>query len=162
MECLRIFAQAVHWLYTNGFFALLQLIIVFVGLAFTVHQVAHATRTFQASVVGQLATQSNNLQWEILKDADLRPIILGANTEADARRAAVMGIAINHFATIYDLHLLGGIPPGTWESFEKDLKGTLAAPAFRQRWAQLKIGHRREFVAYVDSFLVPNNAPQAR
>lgn len=154
MECLEYFAESVKWLYSNGFFALFQLIVVILGIGFTVHQIKHAARSFEAGVVGQLAAQSTNLQWEFVKDKELLPVIVGAVPrwkEADVRRSVAMGIVINHFAAMYDLYLLGGIPDGVWRSFSEDLKSTMAAPAMQQRWGQLKRWHRPEFVTYVDA-----------
>jgi hypothetical protein len=162
MDCLECVADGVRWLYTNGFFALFQLVIVILGLGFTVYQIRHAARTFEAGVVGQLTAQSSNLQWEFVKDAELLPVITGVVPrwkEADVRRSAAIGIVINHFAAMYDLYLLGGIPDGVWKSFAEDLKATLGAPAMRQRWAQLKRYHRAEFVAYVDATIASSDAP---
>src|SRR5947209_8026968 len=145
MECLQSVADGVKWLYTNGFFALFQLIVVILGIGFTVHQIKQAAKTFKTGVVGQLTAQSSNLQWEFVKDKELLPVIVGAiaeGKEADMRRAAAIGIVINHFAAMYDLYLLGGVPEAVWRSFAVDLKASLGAPAMRQRWAQLKEFHR--------------------
>src|SRR5439155_13049655 len=97
---------------------------------------------------------SANLQLEVIKDQDLRPLLnLPARPTGDDKRAAVLGLIINHYALIYDLKRLGGIPEDIWMTFEKDLRDAASGPLFRGRWAQLKHAHRPDFVDLVENML---------
>lgn len=144
----------------SGLLNLVQTIAVVAALGFTAYQIAQAADSFRATVVSDISSQSAALQLEILKDPALRPILTGetpageaAQADAALKRGLAAGLVINHFALIYDLYQLDGIPEDVWQTFANDMAGTLRSPGFRQRWAQVKRDHRPSFVAYVDKLL---------
>lgn len=119
-------------------------------LGFTVWQIKRAIDAYQASTVSQIAARSEELQWRILKDPDLSELLTGnPNPTTLQQQEIAVGMVINHFATMYDLHRLGGIPPEPWTAFKLDIKATLDRPLFRKRWQQLKQYHRSDFVKFV-------------
>jgi hypothetical protein len=145
----------IKWLYDNGVFTLIQALLVFGGLVFTGYQLRGARRSFQATVISQISQRSAELQWEAIKAPELQLLMGVTNPTAEAKRGLAVGVVLNHFATIYDLWKLGGLPRPVWKTFEADLRQWANQPVFKERWPQLKEGHRKDFVALVDKLLSP-------
>jgi hypothetical protein len=153
-------ADWTKWLYENGIFSFAQAILVVGGLVFTGIQLRLARRSFQATVVGQVSDRSSRLQWDVMKDPDLQELlnIPSATSEnataiAKLRRERALGLILNHFAHIYDLRELGGIPDEIWSAFEADLGTFVSRPEFGERWSSLKAYHRPEFVGLVERLM---------
>jgi len=142
---------AVKWSYESGVTQLIQALLVFAGLFFTGYQLVQARRSFQATVVSQVSERSFRLQWEVMKDPELQPLLGFSNATAEEKRALAIGLIVNHFALIYDLWRLGGIPDEVWGTFESELRDMVSNPDFVNRWTQLKQGHRPDFIDLVDS-----------
>lgn len=134
-----------------------QTLVVAGALLATVYQVGQAQKAFQAATVAEISGRSDELQWRILRDEALSPLLTGSiKPDPRLERAIAAGMVINHFALLYDLRSLGGLPDQTWHSFEMDLRTTLGTPYFAERWANVKGEHDAGFVAYVDALLVSN------
>jgi hypothetical protein len=154
------------WLYDNGILAFTQAFLVVAGLFFAGNQLRLARRSFQATVVSQIGERSSQLQWEVIKDPELRPLLgfpsaTEDNTAAigEYKRALVSALILNHFAGIFDLWQLGGMPNELWDTFEIDLRRLVSRPEFNNRWSQLKRGHHPKFVRLVD-WLIAEKASQ--
>jgi hypothetical protein len=147
--------STVKWLYDNGIFTLIQALLVFGGLIFTGYQLRGARRSFQATVISQISQRSVELQWEAIKEPTLQQLMGVTNSTAEAKRALFVGVILNHFATIYDLWKLGGLPRPVWRTFEADLRQWASQSVFQERWPQLREGHRQDFVALIDKFVSP-------
>lgn len=121
------------------------------ALVFTGLQIRDARLAYQATTVSQIASQSRELIWKVMEHPEIHPLILGSNASSERKQSVVAGIVINHFATIYDLWELGGIPDDVWESFAIDIRDTIRAPSFQKRWNTLKKFHKKSFVEFVDA-----------
>lgn len=148
--------DTVKWVNDNAGF--IQALLVFGGLLFAGYQLSQARRSFQATVVSQISERSAELQWAAIKDPELLPLLGVANPTAETKRALVLGVIINHYALVYDLWRLKGIPNHIWETFKSDLSKQVSQPDFHGRWLQLKRGHRPDFVSLVDSLLSESTA----
>lgn len=136
------------------FLAIVQTLGVIGGLVYAGYQLKQAKDAFQASTVSQLSERSADIQWKVLTTSDLAPLLAGGeNPDALQQQGIVAGMIINHFATLFDVRQLGGIPDEAWGSFEADLAYTMSRPAFRTRWKSLKGQHNQRFVSYVDGLL---------
>jgi hypothetical protein len=145
----------IKWLYDNGIFTFIQALLVFGGLIFTGYQLRGARRSFQATVISQISQRSTELQWEAIKEPALQPLMGVKNSTAETKRALAVGVILNHYATIYDLWKLGGLPRPVWKTFEADLRQWANQPDFQERWPRLREGHRKDFVALIDKFVSP-------
>lgn len=148
----------VKWFYENGMLAVMQAILVVGGLFFAGIQLMLARRSFQATVVGQVSDRSSRLQWDVMKDPDLQPLLgipsATAGSEiAELKRERALALILNHFAYIYDVWRLGGMPKQIWRTFQTDLGVLVSRPEFRGRWSRLKGYHRREFIGLVDQLI---------
>jgi hypothetical protein len=94
-----------------------------------------------------------------MKDAELQPLLGYPNPTADSKRALATGLIVNHFALLYDLWRLGGIPTELWKTLQIDLGVTASRPGFEERWRNLRRAHRPDFVHLVDN-LVSQTAHQ--
>jgi hypothetical protein len=151
--------HTVEWfksLYENGIFAFMQAVLVVAGLVFAGFQLRQARRSFQATVVSQISDQSSQLQREVMKDPELQPLLgFPRTTEesakvAERKRQLTSAQILNHFARIYDLWKLGGMPNEIWDTFQTDLGTLVSRPEFNHRWPRMKRWHRPGFVALVD------------
>jgi hypothetical protein len=155
----------IKWLNSNGIFALAQAVLVFVGLLFAGrqllfagNQLKQARRSFQATVVAAITDRTSQLQWEVIKDDELRPL-LGFPTTTDTsktveyKRALVIALIVNHYAYIFDLWRLGGVPDQVWDALKRDLRDWVSRPDFNERWSQLRQWHTRDFVDLVNGLI---------
>lgn len=125
-------------------------IAIVLTLIFTAEQARQAANAFRASTVSQIATNSQTLQWRVLENDDLRGMLVGVDTpDAGQLQAVAAGFVINNFATMFDLHELGGIPDDSWNAFKKDMKDTMESKLFRNQWEKLKCSQGPKFVKFV-------------
>jgi hypothetical protein len=119
----------VKWLYENGVLTFAQAILVFAGLLFTGYQLRLARRSFQATIISQVTERSSQLQWDVMQDSDLQPLLGFPDTErAEYKRKLAAARVVNNFASIFDLWQLGGMPNDTWRTFEADVGLSLPCP----------------------------------
>jgi hypothetical protein len=154
--------ESIKSLYENGLLAFIQAVLVVAGLFYAGRQLKLARRSFQATVVSQISERSSQLQLEVMKDVELQPLLgfpsaaeWNKNAIGKYKRALVSVMIINHFARIYDLWQLRGIPNEIWNAFEADLQDVVTHPTFGNTWSRLKNKgwHRPDFVALVDGLI---------
>ncbi|MCT7375895.1 hypothetical protein [Chelativorans salis] len=153
MQWLTEFAcMAAAWLGQN-FSTVIDTIAALIAagaLVFAAYQIKLAAQMYRASTVSHVTARSEELQWRILENEDLRPLLMGTTgLTPQVQQEMVAGMVINHFATMYDLYSLGGISTNAWEAFKADMKVTLSLPVFRRRWSKLKQFHAAEFRTFI-------------
>lgn len=119
---------------------------------FGAEQIRQSRAANEAAVASQVTARSADLQWRILLNSNLRPLLTGGETATAAQqRQVVAGLVINHFATLFALHQIHGIPDEIWNPLVIDMRQTLSRPDFRTRWETLREYHDAGFQHFVDS-----------
>ena len=114
--------------------------------AFSWHQLTLSRRALQASTVDRIFAATRDLQMRELGNPYLLKMRSGSSppTEFDKSRYFV-SIMINHYALIYDVFQLKGLPPEIWEELKHDMQDFFALPEVERMWAKVKRYHKGQF-----------------
>jgi hypothetical protein len=101
-----------------------------------------------------LAQASRELQWKVLEDDALHPILV-PNASSDGlsdevKREAIRGMLISHYAFAFEFRRLGQIPDSTWPALRVDMMEFFSAEPNKVRWKRVKEFYGREFQQFVD------------
>jgi hypothetical protein len=112
----------------------------------------------KANALGMIALAGRDLQWKVLADAALHPLLLPSASSAgmvDAEKQQIVrGMLISYYSFAFEFKLLGQIPEATWPAFVADMQDFFSQPPNRLRWNALKAVMSREFQRFVDHELL--------
>lgn len=117
-----------------------------------------AASAAKANALGMIAAAGRDLQWSVLADKALHPLLLPSASPAgmvDAeKQQLVRGMLISYYSFVFEFKLLGQIPEATWPAFIADMADFFSNPPNRTRWNQLKTVMSKEFQRFVDHELL--------
>jgi len=113
-----------------------------------------AAKAASTAALGAMNAASRELQWKVIEDTSLRPILLPEFSKdefTDAiKQALVRGMLISQYAFVYDFHALDLIPPSTWKGYTADMHEFFSKKDNLERWKQLEEYYPREFRTFVN------------
>lgn len=108
----------------------------------------------KASALGVIAAAGRQMQWNVLGDVALHPILLPSAPPAgmadDEKRQLVRGMLISYYSFVFEFKLLGQIPDAAWPAFVADMSDFFSHPPNRTRWNQMKAVMSKKFQDFVD------------
>jgi hypothetical protein len=127
----------------------------------TARQLRVAAEAYQAasqatlgSALGAVSAVSRELQWKVLQDKSLHPILVpssGSSGLTDSQKQnLVRGMLISNYAFIYELDRLGQVPKAAWPAMRVDMVEFFRAEPNLERWKALKEFYGAEFQNFVD------------
>ena len=113
-----------------------------------------AAKAASATALAALAQASRELQWKVLQDKSLQGILVpnvpDEGLADEAKREAVRGMLISHYAFAFEFRRLGQIPDSTWPALRVDMMEFFSVEPNKVRWKQVKEFYGREFQDFVD------------
>ena len=111
-----------------------------------------AANAAKANALGMIAAAGREMQWRVLGDKALHPLLLPSASSAgmvdDEKQQLVRGMLISYYSFVFEFKLLGQIPEATWPAFVADMQDFFSHTLNRARWNQLKVVMSREFQTF--------------
>ena len=107
-----------------------------------------AANAAKANALGMIAAAGRDMQWRVLGDKALHPLLLPSASSAgmvdDEKQQLVRGMLISYYSFVFEFKLLGQIPEATWPAFVADMQDFFSYAPNRARWDKLKVVMSRE------------------
>lgn len=121
-------------------------------------QTSIAAKAASTAALTSMNAASRDLQWKVMEDASLRPILLPELSTheftAAIKQALVRGMLISQYAFVYDFHALDLVPPSTWKGYTADMHEFFSKKENLERWKQLEEYYPKEFRTFVNRDLL--------
>src|SRR5258708_15618328 len=108
----------------------------------------------KASALGVIAEAGRQMQWNVLADKALHPILLpdapATGISENDKRQLVRGMLITYYSFVFEFKLLSQIPDATWPAFFADMSDFFAQAPNRTRWNHVKTVMSKQFQDFVD------------
>jgi hypothetical protein len=113
-----------------------------------------ASQATSGSALGAVAAASRELQWKVLDNKSLHPILVPTSgpdgLTASQKQNLVRGMLISNYAFIYELWRLGQVPQAVWPAMKVDMVEFFRAEPNTERWRVLKELYGSDFRDFVE------------
>jgi len=111
-----------------------------------------SARAASASALGVISATSRELQWKVLEDPALQPILTGSAHPLDdeTKRETVRAMLINFYAFVYEFRELRQIPETSWQAYKSDMTDFFTQAPNKARWNSVKKVFPGKFQEFIE------------
>ena len=111
-----------------------------------------SAKAASASALGVISAASRELQWKVLEDEALHPILTSGTTSLteEMKRQAVRAMLINFYGFVYEFRQLDQIPDTSWQAYKSDMTDFFTQVPNRARWDSQKTVYPVKFQDFVE------------